>query len=57
MMVIAENEHFRKEDKPSLVKAHAYASLYYKGIGKPKYAKAFLTSSSVKKLAAKIEKK
>ena len=52
----AENEHFRKEDRPSLVKMHALKSLYYAQKGDTKSALAYVTSKDVGAKVRQLEK-
>jgi len=51
----AEDEHFIREDVPSLVNLHALKSLYFKQKGNLKLSEEFITSSKVKKMIKELE--
>jgi len=61
MLKKAEDEHFKKEDEPSLVKLHSLSSLYYSQRGDTKTAKSFITGKDVQQkvleLGAKKKRK
>ena len=52
----AENEHYRKEDRASLVKLHALKAKYYAQKGDAKTALAYITSKDVGKMVRQLEK-
>ena len=52
-----EDEHFRTESYPSLLKLHALKSMYYKQHGQYKYAKEYGSGEDVQRVIKKLEKK
>lgn len=56
MLDKADQEHFNKEDLPSLDKLHSLSYVYHKERGH-KGAKQFLTSAKVKAMVKKLEAK